>query len=69
MLSAFVSSFFSRKSPECNADLGRSISIPAEAWSRCGSGVGVRDVLGPGVKSSGVFGRSREVGRKSWLAS
>jgi len=42
--SASLPSFFSRKSPECRADFGRSISIPALKTLRVNSGEFGRDV-------------------------
>jgi hypothetical protein len=54
---------FSLKSPECNADLGRSISRPATAGSRKCSGADVCGGCESGVGARGDFERSWEMGR------
>jgi hypothetical protein len=54
---------FSLKSPECNADRGRSISRPTAAGSRRCSGVEIREVCGSVDETRGVSGRSCDVGR------
>jgi len=58
-----VPALFSLKSPECNADRGRSISKPIAAGSRRCSGVEMREVCGSVDEARGVSGRSCDVGR------
>jgi hypothetical protein len=58
---------FSLKSPECSADLGRSIARPAAATSRKASGVEVRDAVVSAEENRGVLGRSRDMGRGAGL--
>lgn len=57
-LLACPSALFCRKSPAWRAERGRSISRPAEAWSRRGSGVDVREGWSWAEGSKGDIGRS-----------
>lgn len=61
----------SRKSPECKAERGRTISKPADAWFGSGSGVAVRDTCRSLGGVVGVFERPREDGGEDselWLS-